>query len=100
MSLKFPRITEELKLPVQSLARAAFLFRGVFLELADGRPLDDIVAEEDEFLELADVVLNGWISHLGLDNEDLLEPISTWKMPTRSARRRTDGCGASAGGSD
>ncbi len=63
---KLPRGTREAVAP---LARAAFIFRGVFVEAADGRPIEDILDERHDAVALANRVLDHWLMHLGIDPE-------------------------------
>ena len=37
-----PEIPENLLLPVQTLVRLAYMFRGVFMQAAEGKPLEDL----------------------------------------------------------
>ena len=60
MALEIPPIPNKLKLPVQTLARAADLFRGVFIEAVAGRSLEDILAEREQYLLLAEKAINRW----------------------------------------
>ena len=64
---EIPAIPEEFVLPIQSLVRLAYIFRGMFMQAADGKPLQEIYDERGEYLLLADKVLNAWIEALGLE---------------------------------
>jgi hypothetical protein len=65
-----PDIPENLKLPIGCLANTAFMFRRVFIQLAEGKPLSEIVAERGEDLVLEDNILETWFDTLGLDNDE------------------------------
>jgi hypothetical protein len=64
-----PKLPLDAKDAVRSLARAAFTFRGVFIELAEGRPVDEVLDERNEVLELANEVVSAWLAALGVDPE-------------------------------
>ncbi len=66
MSLSIPDLPPDLLTPVRALARAAYLFRGVLLEAMQGRPLDNVLAEREQALRLADRVLNQWADYVGV----------------------------------
>ena len=72
MNLKMLEVPEELILPVQTLARAACLLQGVFAQAIEGCPVDHIVEDRGDYLELACQVIDLWAVHLGID-----EPEST-----------------------
>jgi hypothetical protein len=61
------RIPGDLFHQICSLARAAFLFRGVFVEAAEGKSITNIIDEREDALLLAERVLDAWSSHLGLE---------------------------------
>jgi len=64
---EIPEIPEILLLPIRSLAQSAYMFRGVFIQSADGKPLQEIYDERGEYLLLADKILDVWIDALDLD---------------------------------
>ena len=64
-------IPASLLLQIRSLARAAYILRGVFVLGAEGKPVSDILDERGGVLELANKVLDRWFRHLGLDEEAL-----------------------------
>ena len=64
-----PDIPENLQLPIACLANTAFMFRGVFIQLAEGKPLSEIVEERGEYLLLADKIVDAWLDSLELDND-------------------------------
>jgi hypothetical protein len=66
---KIPSIPKELDSPIRSLANAAYLFRGVFVQAAEGKSIEDIVNEREEVLLLAEKVVDTWCAHLGIDSE-------------------------------
>jgi hypothetical protein len=53
--------------------RAASLFRGFFVQAAEGIPIDQILEERGAVLDLADRTLDLWSSHLGLEVNSLLD---------------------------
>ena len=67
MALKIPGVPKPLRLPVQALARAAYLLRGAFVEAAEGRPIATILSQRGDDLQRAERVLDTWWAHLGLD---------------------------------
>jgi len=64
-----PDLPDQSREAVRALARAAFLFRGVFTEAAGGRPVPEILQEREAALELANHVLDLWLPALGIDPE-------------------------------
>ena len=64
---EIPNIPEDLLMPIRSLAHSAYMFRGVFMQSADGKSLQEIYDERGEYLLLADKVLNAWIEALNLE---------------------------------
>jgi hypothetical protein len=59
----------KLKSAICALARAAFMFRGVLIEAAEGSSIEDILAQREEALRVSNRVLNKWCEHLGIDQE-------------------------------
>jgi hypothetical protein len=75
MNLEIPTVPSELEAPVRALARAAYLLRGVFVELAKGRPLEEVLEQRGQYLELAERVLDRWVEHLGIEAEEVVEEV-------------------------
>jgi hypothetical protein len=69
MSLKIPMLPANLRYPVRSLTRAAYLFRGVLVQSMQGVPLDDILEDREEALLLADRVLDQWADYFGVGTD-------------------------------
>jgi hypothetical protein len=67
MSLIIPELPADLVVPVRTLALTASLFRGVFVEVAGGRPLSEILNGREQSLLDAEHVLDLWLSHLKLE---------------------------------
>ncbi len=65
-----PDVPEDLQLPIGCLAHTASMFRGVFIQLAEGKPFSEIAEERGEYLMLADRILDAWLISLGLDNDE------------------------------
>ena len=65
-----PPIPDELVDAVSALANAAFLCRGVFVQVAEGKPIDEIFAERGPYLIMAERVIDAWCKHLGIDTEE------------------------------
>ena len=59
--IDIPKIPEELLSQIRSLARAAYMFRGVFMQAAEGKPLSEIMEERGDYLLLADIVVTAWV---------------------------------------
>ncbi len=68
-----PMIPADLQLPVRALARAAYLFRGVFVQAAKGSAIEQILEERGTALDMADRMLDLWGDHLGMKVGGLLE---------------------------
>ena len=66
-TLEFLDIPDDILLPIQTLVRVGYMFRGVFMQSADGKSLQEIYDERGEYLLLADKVLNAWIEALDLE---------------------------------
>lgn len=64
-----PKLSTELEGPVRALARSTYLFRGIFIEVAEGCSVEEILAERAEALQLASAVLDQWWTALGLEAE-------------------------------
>jgi len=73
MPESIPKIPVELQAPVRALARAAYLFRGFFVQLVERIPLEQILEEQGAILDLADRTLDLWGVHLGLEVGGLLD---------------------------
>ena len=67
---KIPDIPEELLLPVQALVRFAHIFRGAFMQSAEGQPLSEIYEEIGEYLLLGDKVITAWMEHLDIEVDE------------------------------
>ena len=66
-----PTVPGELVEPLRALAQSAFMFRGVFIQVAEGRAVAQIVDERGDALELASAVLDAWAAALGIDPQGL-----------------------------
>ena len=64
---EIPDIPKDLLLPIETLVRLAYMFRGVFMQAAEGKPLSEIWEERGEYLLLGDKVLMAWIESLDLE---------------------------------
>ena len=62
-----PKIPEELLSQIRSLARAAYMYRGVFMQAAEGKPLSEIMEERGECLLVADIVVTAWFESLNVE---------------------------------
>lgn len=74
MSLPIPEIPEELGRPIRSLLLAANMFRGLFVQIAEGRGIHEVLAERGEELLLAERVIDRWSSHCDLEAHQDLKP--------------------------
>jgi hypothetical protein len=63
---EIPRIPKNLEPSICALANAAFIFRGVFVQAAEGKSIADIRAERCDTLLLAERVIDKWCKHLGI----------------------------------
>ena len=63
---EIPDIPKDLLLPIETLVRLAYMFRGVFMQAVYGKSLSEIIVEQRDFLLLADKVLNASIYILDL----------------------------------
>jgi hypothetical protein len=68
-----PTIPGKLQNPIRALARAAYLFRGVFVQVAKGSAIEQILQERGAALDLADRTLDSWGDRLGMKVGGLLE---------------------------
>jgi hypothetical protein len=68
-----PMIPADLQTPIRALARAAYLFRGVFVQVAQGSAIEQILQERGATLDMADRTLDLWGNHLGMKAGGLLE---------------------------
>ncbi|HSW64783.1 MAG TPA: hypothetical protein VLH56_15965 [Dissulfurispiraceae bacterium] len=64
---EIPPIPDDLRLPIETLVRLAHMFRGVFMQAAEGKPLEEIWQEQGEYLLLGDRVLQAWFESLHLE---------------------------------
>jgi len=67
---EIPAIPDDLLLPIHTLVGLANMFRGVFMQAADGKPLSEIYEERGEYLLLADKVLNAWVEAVDLETDE------------------------------
>jgi hypothetical protein len=65
-----PKVPTKLEEPVRALARAAYVFRGVFVQAAEGKAISEILSERQAVLALAEEVLDAWYTHLNLAGEE------------------------------
>lgn len=68
--LPIPELGEEAQLPVRVLASAAYLFRGVFQQLAEGKTLKEVYLERGDYLLQCDLVVDVWCKHFGIPEEE------------------------------
>jgi hypothetical protein len=73
MPQDIPMIPTELQDPLNALAQAAYLFRGVFVQAAEGVPIELILQERGTVLDRADRLLDLWGARLGMEVGGLLE---------------------------
>ena len=64
---EIPHIPKDLLLPIETLVQLAYMFRCVFMQAAEGKPLSEIWEERGEYLLLGDKVLMAWIESLDLE---------------------------------
>ena len=68
--LEIPHIPDNLFLPIRSLAGAAYMFRGVFTQMAaEEKPISEILEERGEYLLTADKVVGLWSEHFELEED-------------------------------
>ncbi len=68
--LEIPHIPDNLMLPVRSLAGAAYMFRGVFTQMAaEEKPISEILEERGEYLVTANKVVDLWSEHFELEED-------------------------------
>jgi hypothetical protein len=65
--VEIPPVPEELRLPVQSLLRAADGFRVALARVGQGMDFGDVMREHQAFLRLCMDVVDLWAVHLGID---------------------------------
>lgn len=70
---KIPIIPTDLQDSVRALTRAAYLFRGAFVQAAEGTSIEQILQERSAVLDEADRTLDLWGNHLGMETGALLE---------------------------
>ena len=73
--LAIPNVPENLKLPVQCLAQAAYFFRGVLIEILEGATIFEALQGRGDIMLALDESINAWVDHLKLD-ENNCEDIS------------------------
>lgn len=61
----------ELLSAVSALARSACVMRTLFLMVAEGKSAKGLLVKHDELTTMADVIIDKWRDHLGIDLEDL-----------------------------
>ena len=59
-------IPDDVSLPIATLVKVGYVFRGIFMQAVEGKPVSEIMVEHREFLLLADKALNAWIDALDL----------------------------------
>ncbi|MCP5521853.1 MAG: hypothetical protein H7A46_09940 [Verrucomicrobiales bacterium] len=67
--LPIPEIPERAELPVRVLARAAYVFRGLVVQMAEGRTLKEICQEHGHGLLVLERVVDVWAEHFGILEE-------------------------------
>ena len=67
LGVGIPPVPEEMRLPVQSLLRAADGFRVAFARVGQGMDFCDVVREHQAFLRLCMDVVDLWAVHLGIN---------------------------------
>lgn len=67
---QIPAIPQDLLLPISSLVRTCSLFQGVLIQMAEGKPWEEIAHERGEYLELGEKILTAWMRKLGIDNDE------------------------------
>ena len=60
-------IPDDIASPIETLVQVGYMFRGIFMQAVDGKPVSEIMVEHREFLLLADKALNAWIDALDLE---------------------------------
>lgn len=65
---------KELAHATSALANAAFLMRGVFIQLSEGKPLDEILAERGSYILIANAVIDQWCTYFGIDGDEMSGP--------------------------
>jgi len=65
-----PSKLDDLREVISILVRAAILFRGVFHQTANGRPISEIMAEDGDALAMATIFLDKWMKHLEITTDD------------------------------
>ena len=63
-------IPDDISSPIETLVKVGYMFRGVFIQAADGKPLSEIIEERGDYLLLADKVLNAWIEALDVEVDE------------------------------
>jgi hypothetical protein len=64
-----PAIPEELLIPIGALVRSSVRLRIAFCSLAGGAPVEELLDGFSYQLDLANRVVNTWITHLEIDEE-------------------------------
>ena len=63
MSLRIPPLPPEVAPSVRALVSAANTFRHV-LVASSARPLEEVLGEQEEMLQVAEKVLRAWVEHI------------------------------------
>lgn len=66
-TLPIPDIPEELHQPVNSLLNTARLYQGIIAKAAEGTPIMEVLVEQRELIEIADLVIASWDKKLPED---------------------------------
>jgi hypothetical protein len=69
-----PRIPGKLEPAVKALAQSAYLFRGIFVESANGILKQDVGESRTDAIARASEVIDEWISYFGLDEGNIDHP--------------------------
>jgi hypothetical protein len=64
---------DDLREAVIALARSAWIMRGLFRQAESGRPIKQLLQEHEEAATVADEVIDKWMDHLGISDENELE---------------------------
>lgn len=76
--MSLPRIPvikdKELAHATSALANAAFLMRGIFIQLSEGKLLDEILTERGGYILMANAVIDQWCKYFGIDGDEMSGP--------------------------
>jgi hypothetical protein len=75
-ALKIPnaRVSKEFLHAVQALYHSGYLLRGDFVQLAEGKPVEEILDERGASLERAEQVIDTWAEFFGEGEQDVGSP--------------------------